>query len=354
MRILITGICGFVGFNLARCWREAGKDVEIVGIDNLCRPGSESHRTELKQMGVRHIHGDLRLASDLAALPPADWVIDAAAQPSVLAGVDGQSDSRQVVEHNLVGTLNLLEYVRSARAGLILLSTSRVYGIEPLASLPLKVHDDAFVLDASRPLPSGVSAAGVDETFSTRPPLSLYGATKRASEVMALEYGQTFGLPVWVNRCGVMAGAGQFGHAQQGIFSYWISSWLLRRPLRYIGFEGHGRQVRDALHPRDLASLLEMQMDKPDHDAPRVINVSGGADHAMSLAQLSRWCRQRFGDMTVAASPQMRRFDVPWLILDSTEAQRHWRWSPRTSLGDILREIADFAQQHPQWLDMTV
>ena len=70
---------------------------------------------------------------------------------------------------------------------------------------------------------------------------------------MALEYGLSFGFPVWINRCGVLAGAGQFGTAEQGIFSYWLHAHASRLPLRYIGFGGHGYQVRDAFHPADLA-----------------------------------------------------------------------------------------------------
>jgi CDP-paratose 2-epimerase len=94
-------------------------------------------------------------------------------------------------------------------------------------------------------------------------PISLYGSTKLASEALALEYGATFNLPVFVNRCGVLAGTGQFGRADQGIFAYWLNSHLRRRPLKYIGFGGHGHQVRDCLHPRDLVPLLEKQFAAP-------------------------------------------------------------------------------------------
>ncbi len=54
----------------------------------------------------------------------------------------------------------------------------------------------------------------------------MYGSTKLASEIVALEYGEAFGFPVWINRCGVLAGAGQFGTPDQGIFSYWINAHL--------------------------------------------------------------------------------------------------------------------------------
>ncbi|HRE05972.1 MAG TPA: NAD-dependent epimerase/dehydratase family protein, partial [Opitutaceae bacterium] len=242
MRILITGICGFVGSTLARALKEQmPAPLELYGIDNFIRPGSATNREALKHLGVTLWHGDLRQASDLEPVPAVDWVIDAAANPSVLAGVDGRTSSRQLVEHNLGGTVTMLEFCKQHRAGFILLSTSRVYSIPALASLPVVARDDAFVLEAgptSPPRPAGVSDQGITESFSTAAPVSLYGATKLASEALALEYGQTFGLPVFVNRCGVLAGAGQFGRADQGIFAYWINSYLHRRPLRYIGFGG--------------------------------------------------------------------------------------------------------------------
>ncbi len=78
--------------------------------------------------------------------------------------------------------------------------------------------------------------------------MSLYGSTKMASEQLALEYSHAFGFPVWINRCGVMAGAGQFGKPDMGS-SLLIHSWSLHRPLTYIGFGGTGHQVRDCLHP---------------------------------------------------------------------------------------------------------
>src|SRR4051812_44210448 len=101
MRILISGVCGFVGSTLARAL-VASAGHEVFGCDNFIRPGSESNRADLKRSGVKLFHADLRAASDLETLPKVDWVIDAAANPSVLAGVDGKSSSRQVVEHNLV------------------------------------------------------------------------------------------------------------------------------------------------------------------------------------------------------------------------------------------------------------
>src|SRR5439155_8912193 len=107
MKILITGIAGFVGSRLAGYLRAAQPDLAVWGIDNLSRRGSASNLESIEQAGCRVIHGDIRCPSDLEPLPAMDWVIDCAANPSVLAGLDGSAAS--LVGHNLVGALNLLE-----------------------------------------------------------------------------------------------------------------------------------------------------------------------------------------------------------------------------------------------------
>jgi CDP-paratose 2-epimerase len=351
MRILVTGACGFVGSTLVRKWAEAGTHT-IIGLDNFCRPGSERNRAALRGLGITIRHGDIRLASDFETLPPVDAVIDAAANPTVLAGVDGQTSSRQLVEHNLIGTLNVLEYCRLHQAALVILSTSRVYSIPPLAAVPVRVNDGAFEPDPAAPMPVGLTAQGVQESFSTAPPVSLYGATKLAAEQLALEYGSTYGFPVWVDRCGVMAGAGQFGRADQGIFAYWVNSWLRDRPLRYIGFGGQGHQVRDCLHPADLLPLIERQISTSGGKVP-VINVGGGTASARSLAQVSAWCRARLGDRHVEQELEVRQFDIPWMVLDASAARDIWDWQPTRTTEDILDEILEHAVGSPDWLDVS-
>lgn len=357
MRILIAGICGFTGASLARTFQNAIQGARIFGVDNLLRPGSERNRGDLRAMGVEIFHGDVRMASDLEALPAADWVIDAAASPSVLAGVNGRTSSRQLMEHNLLGTLNLLEYCKRHKAGFILLSSSRVYSVPALTSLPIRADGSRFVLDADsvqsiRPLIVGLSAEGIAEAFPVTAPVSLYGGTKLASETVALEYGYAFDFPVWIDRCGVLAGAGQFGTAEQGIFSYWIHAHAAKRPLRYIGFGGTGLQVRDAFHPEDLAELLLLQMRDTQPNGERIFNAGGGASNAMSLAELTAFCDETFGLNAPQPDSSVRPFDAPWVVMDSRLVQQRFAWTLQRPLLSILDEIAEHARSHPEWLDV--
>ncbi|MEO8097239.1 MAG: NAD-dependent epimerase/dehydratase family protein [Acidobacteriota bacterium] len=353
MRIFITGVCGFVGSALAECLLERVEGVRVAGMDNLIRPGAETNRRRIEEIGVEFIHGDLRSASDIAELPPCDWVIDAAANPSVLAGVSGAASSRQLFEHNLAGFGNVLEYCKQFKAGLILLSSSRVYSIPALVDIPLRVEDRAFAVDPAGPFPRGLAVSGIGVDFSTTAPISLYGATKLASEIMALEYGAAFDFPVWITRCGVLAGAGQFGTPAQGIFAFWVNAHLRRRPLRYIGFNGSGHQARDAFHPRDLAALMVSQMRTTRSGGQRVYTVGGGPANTMSLAQLTAWCDERFGAHAPAVDPEPRKFDIPWMAMDNTEAARDFGWQIEMPLPSILEGLAEHASQHPDWLQVS-
>jgi CDP-paratose 2-epimerase len=347
MKILITGICGFAGTSIAKMLLQSHANLQIIGLDNFSRKGSEINISDLTNLGINIIRGDIRSQSDIDALPKVDWVLDCAANPSVLAGLDGQSSSRQLMEHNLLGTINLLEYCKSHKAGLILLSTSRVYSASELAALSVSSSDNRF--DVQDYDVRGASSLGISEDFPTTAPLSLYGASKLASETIILEYGECFGFPVWINRCGVLAGAGQFGKADQGIFSFWIHSYREKKTLKYIGFNGTGHQVRDALHPKDLVPLLSRQMLEPDWEAPKIINLGGGIENSMSLKELSNWCEDRFGHNEVLASKEDRPMDAPWIVMDSTTAQNAWNWSVKTRIEQILEEIAVHAEKNSEW-----
>ena len=106
--------------------------------------------------------------------------------------------------------------------------------------------------------------------------------------------------------------------------------------------------MRDALHPRDLARMVDFQL--RSGGPGQLLNVSGGQANSMSLAQLTAWCDQRFGPHQPIADGSERPYDVPWLILDSSKALAATAWKPQISLHQILEEIADHAAANPDWL----
>src|ERR1044072_1755590 len=144
MKILGSGVCCLVGSTLAHGLLDNVASREIIGLDNLSRAGSALNLEALRKRGIKVRHGDLRSASDLEAIGKIDWIIDAAANPSVRAGVDGTTSSRQLIEHNLYGTVNLLELAKQHKAGFTLLSTSRVYSVKALSETAVVVEDSAF------------------------------------------------------------------------------------------------------------------------------------------------------------------------------------------------------------------
>src|SRR5205823_893212 len=110
----------------------------------------------------------------------------------------------------------------------------------------------------------GASGDGIAEQFPLDGARSLYGMTKLAGELMVTEYADAYGLRTVINRCGLIAGPWQMGKADQGVVTLWAAAHYFRQPLRYIGFGGAGKQVRDILHIEDLCDLVADQVARFD------------------------------------------------------------------------------------------
>src|SRR5262245_27679791 len=182
MKVLITGGAGFVGGALARYFRRDASDNSVVVLDNLHRRGSEWSLDGLRSEDVKFVHGDIRNVADLEALDGTfDVLIEASAESSVHAGITGSP--RYVLDTNLLGAVNCLEFARKRCGGFVFLSSSRVYSIEPLLQLPLLELPSRFDLDSDCNIP-GVSIDGVRETFPCNTCRSYYGAAKLAAELL--------------------------------------------------------------------------------------------------------------------------------------------------------------------------
>lgn len=346
MRILITGGAGFVGACLARQFKRADSRCEVVAFDNLRRRGSEVNLAGFKAENIGFVHGDIRCAGDLEALPGRfDLVIDACAEPSVHAGMNDAGGPGYVLETNLIGTLNCLEWARRRAGGLVFLSSSRVYSLAALRAIPLRPAEARFVPDETQNM-AGLSARGVSEAFSTGGARSFYGSSKLASELIIQEYACAYNLPCAINRCGAIAGAGQWGKTDQGVFTLWMAHHFWGKELRYTGFGGQGQQVRDLLHPADLFELLQRQIASLAVGCPLPFNVGGGAKGAVSLREWTALCQQVTGrEVAIGSQPETAAVDVPYYVSDNSRVFEATGWQPRRSPTEIAREIGDWLER---------
>lgn len=347
-RVLVTGGAGFVGANLA-VGLAARPGFEVVAFDNLNRRGSELNLPRLRAAGVAFVHGDVRNAHDLLELGPVDALVEASAEPSVMAGVNGSP--RYLVDTNLMGAHHCLELARRDGAQVVFLSTSRVYPVAALNAVRREEGPSRFELCADQELP-GVSAAGIGEDFPLAGARTLYGASKLGAELLVTEYGAGYGLPTVINRCGVIAGPWQMGRVDQGVFTFWLLAHHFGRHLRYIGYGGAGKQVRDLLHVDDLAELVLEQLEQPERWSGATVNVGGGRDISLSLLEATEICVQLTGSrVEVAAEPRERPGDVALYLSDCTALHARTAWRPRRDARRTLEDTFAWVQAHERELE---
>jgi CDP-paratose 2-epimerase len=346
--ILITGGCGFVGSNLCMLLKEKYPQYTIIALDNLKRRGSELNITRLKAMDIQFVHGDIRNKADLIMDIAIDTIIDAAAEPSVLAGIGSSTD--YLIETNFNGTVNLLNLATQHKADFIFLSTSRVYPIAALEKIAYREEATRFVMSGQQPI-TGCSAKGIAEDFPLDGARSLYGSTKLASELMIREYEAFMGLNTVINRCGVITGPYQMGKVDQGVVVLWMARHFWKKPVSYIGYGGTGKQVRDLLHIHDLFRLVDMQVHDMNKFKGKLYNAGGGNDVSVSLKELTQLCARITGN-TVAEEVQLqnRQGDIPLYITDNSRITAATGWQPLKSAENILTDIFEWMKKNEQQL----
>lgn len=338
-RIAITGGAGFVGSSLAILLKQHKTNVDVVCFDNLSRRGSELNLPRLKEHGITFIQGDVRNPEDFERLGIVDWLLECSAEPSVHAGY-GQSP-RYLINTNLNGLLNCLEYLRQHGGHCVFLSSSRVYPIPALRALPLTPNGSRFEL----------SGKGISENFTLNGPRSLYGATKLSGELFVEEYCHTYGLNAIINRCGVLAGPWQMGKVDQGFMALWVASHLYNGSLKYMGFGGEGLQVRDVLHVSDLFNLLMIQMENIEDHNGVVYNVGGGMENSVSLRELSEKVSAITGrTLAIGSDPDTRQADIPYYVSDCSKIFEKTNWKPTQSVDDIIVDIYAWINKHHEML----
>jgi len=342
--ILITGGCGFVGSNLAIFLKQKYQNYIIICLDNLKRRGSELNILRLKKNNIRFIHGDIRIKDDFSDIGSIDLLIEASAEPSVLAGINSSLD--YLINTNLNGTINCLNFALQNKADFIFLSTSRVYPIKTLENICFTESLSRFTILPSQVIP-GVSVDGITENFPLNGSRSFYGATKLASELIIQEYNELLGMNTVINRCGVITGPYQMGKVDQGVIVLWVAQHFWKNKLSYFGYGGEGKQIRDILHIYDLFRLIDIQI----HDIKRyngeIFNVGGGNECSVSLQELTSLCEEVTGNVIqIEKTIETRLADIRIYVTDNSKITAVSGWKPKKMPQEIITEIYEWIREN--------
>lgn len=354
MKVLIAGGCGFVGYNLATGLKKLG--YEIIVADNLVRRGSEINLEKLKQKNISFYHCDIRNKEDIKQLPIADIVLNCAAQPTAVNYANPEFD----FTNNTVGVLNLLEYCRPNKIPIIQWSTNKCYSGELCNSIernlihPLNgeaTREEWLGRDIRTGMLQGMtgwSANGFNEQLSVDgKDHTIYGLSKLMADLMVQEYSGSYGIPAICNRFSCIAGANQWGKAEQG----WVTWFAIANELGLpIDIYGSGLQVRDVLFIDDLVNLIDLQIKSliERHSVPIVYNVGGGIDNTLSVneaLQLLESVNRPWKKITHHAP---RKSDQIIYISDNYLVSKTFSWKPTIYIekgySDILRWVKDNKQ----------
>jgi CDP-paratose 2-epimerase len=145
----------------------------------------------------------------------------------------------------------------------------------------------------------------------------------------------------------VLAGPWQMGKVDQGVFTHWVLSHYFDRPLRYMGYGGIGKQVRDLLHISDLVTLVEDQLARPEHWDGVTANVGGGPEVSLSLRETTAVCQELTGRKpAIESSVETRPGDVRIYVSDCTRLATHTDWRPTHGPRRILEDIFDWVHEN--------
>ena len=349
MKIVITGGAGFVGSSLCLELKRKYPSYNIVAFDNLKRRGSELNLKDFQKSGIEFIHGDIRNNEDILALGAFDVLVEASAEPSVTAGLD--SDPTYVINNNLYGSINCFNACLKHKAKLIFLSTSRVYPIETIEKASFKEEETRFSF-AENQESEGISKLGISEKLSLEGARSFYGTTKLASELFIQEYAAFYGLQAAITRFGVIAGPRQMGKTDQGVVTLWMAKHYWNQSLKYIGYDGTGKQVRDILHVDDLIDLIDLQIHQIEKFIGKIYNVGGGLEKSASLLEMTFICEKITGNKIVIGSEKVTRpADLRMYVTDNSLIEKEIGWKPKKSVENVFEDIYHWIKENENQLE---
>ena len=318
MRFLITGTAGFIGFHVAQ--RMLSEGHAVVGIDGITPYYDQSLKQRRHEIlgGFPQFRANVFMLEDAARLAEcvrsaaADVVIHLAAQAGVRYSAE---NPRAYLDSNIVGTFNLLEALKGAPCRhLIVASTSSVYG-------------------ASRQIP-------FEETQPTDHPVSLYAATKKATEVLTYAHACGAELPTTVIR--LFTVYGPWGRPDMAIFKF-TKNIIEGRAIDVYGF---GKMTRDFTYVDDTVESIRRLVDlPPDLKEPyRVVNVGGG--NPVGLLDFIAAIEAAVGRKAIRRELPMQPGDVPATYASTALLERLIGFKPQTPLNEGVGKFVAWYRDH--------
>ena len=314
MRVLVTGVAGFIGMNLTRQLLARGDSV--IGIDNL----NDYYSVQLKQDRLAEIEGlggDFTFVkvdfADHEALEAAltgesfDRIVHLGAQAGVRYSIE---NPRAYVQSNVVGHLNLLEVARHRQAEhMVYASSSSVYGSN--TNLPFSVDDR------------------VDH------PVSLYAATKKSDELMSETYAHLYRLPLTGLRFFTVYGP--WGRPDMAMWIF-TKAILEDRPIPVFN---HGKMQRDFTYIDDIIAGVIACLDSPPADDGSAKAGGGVGPHALynignhrseQLGHMIDLVEAACGKTAIRDLQPIQPGDVAATYADIDAIQQALGFQPRTSI----------------------
>lgn len=328
MKVIITGVAGFIGGHAAQTFLQQG--ASVVGIDNLSRKGNAENLQWLRQLpgDFTFAHADIRNETDInrifAQHKDANAVLHLAGQVAVTTSV---VNPRMDFEANALGTLNVLEAVRlnCPQAALLYSSTNKVYG--GMEEIVIVEKDGRY---AYRDLPGGMPENTPLDFHSP------YGCSKGAGDQYVRDYARIYGLKTVVLRQSCIYGTRQFGIEDQG----WVAWFTIATVLgKNITLYGDGKQVRDVLWVGDLIRLYQACIENIETAKGKVFNAGGGPNFSMSLLELLSFLENLSGHPIHTQKADWRPGDQKVFVADITRAQNELGWSPTVTPEEGVRKL---------------
>jgi UDP-glucuronate 4-epimerase len=330
--ILVTGAAGFIGYHVARRLLENGK--QVVGLDNLngyYDPKLKDGRlAELARFpGFRFVKLDLADRAGMAALfaeQKFPYVVHLAAQAGVRHSL---VDPHAYIDSNIVGFTNVLEGCRhNGCKHLLYASSSSVFGSN--TKMPFSIHEN------------------VDH------PLSLYGASKKANELMAHSYSHLFNLPTTGLRFFTVYGPWGRPDMAMWIFAKAIAAG---EPIRLFNY---GNMRRDFTYVDDVVESIARLVDRapagdPNYsgDAPdpgsssapwRVYNI--GNNNPVELLEVVRILEEKLGKKAIRELVPMQPGDVPATFANVDDLMRDVDFKPATPIADGIGRFIEWYRSY--------